>query len=149
MFSNLLGKKNKKDTTQDHIEEKVAKMNITEMRTFVNNKNEITELGLVEVLKRLTHQENERRYIELDDADVKIKKGFELVITIAAHKKITIGAIELIMKFMSLYEDVISHYDEENKQIYKSKLKDALSLALKNMDEISNIMKKQNLLDGK
>lgn len=151
MFSRILGKKTKKKDMQNSLEEKVSKMNITEMRSFVNNKAEITEEGLVEVLKKLLYKENEnaRRYIELDDADVKIKKGFELVIVIAGHKKITIEAIELIVKFIELYGDIIHQYDELNKQIYKSKLKDSLSLALKNLGEISDAKEKQNLLDGR
>lgn len=151
MFSKILRKKEKQEDTQNILAEKVAKMNISEMRSFVNNKAEITDLGLVEVLKKLIYKENEnaRRYIELDDADVKIKKGFDLVITIAGHKKISIEAIELIAKFIEFYEDLINHYDEVNKQIYKGKLKDALSLALRNLEEISNVKNKQNLLDGR
>jgi hypothetical protein len=147
MFSKILGKKNSKDSSDNDLEEKISKMNLTEMRSYVNNKAEVSEQGLIEILKRLIKKENEKRYIELDDMDVKVKKGFDLVIMIAQHKKITVVAIELIVEFIHFYEDVIEKFDEENKQIYKSKLKEALERALKNMDGISKLKKKLGLLN--
>ncbi|MDY0122210.1 MAG: hypothetical protein RBR54_09725 [Sulfurimonas sp.] len=149
MFSRILGKKESKDPCDDGLQEKISKMNLTEMRAYVNNKAEVSEQGLIEILKRLTTKDSEtsKRYIELDDMDVKIKKAFDLIITIAQHKKITVVAIELIVEFIHFYEDVIEKFDEENKQIYKSKLKEALDVALKNMDGISKLKKKLGLLN--
>ena len=149
MFSRILGKKVSKDPSDNGLEEKISKMNLTEMRSYVNNKAEVSEQGLIEILKRLTTRDSQtsKRYIELDDMDVKVKKGFDLIITIAQHKKITVVAIELIVEFIHLYEDVIEKFDEENKQIYKSKLKEALDVALKNMDGISKLKKKLGLLN--
>ncbi|MCD6258231.1 MAG: hypothetical protein J7J31_01390 [Helicobacteraceae bacterium] len=149
MFSRILGKKVSKDPSDNGLEEKISKMNLTEMRSYVNNKAEVSEQGLIEILKRLTTKDSQtsKRYIELDDMDVKVKKGFDLIITIAQHKKITVVAIELIVEFIHLYEDVIEKFDEENKQIYKRKLKEALDVALKNMDGISKLKKKLGLLN--
>lgn len=149
MFSKILGKKQSKEASDNDLEEKISKMNLTEMRSYVNNKAQVSEQGLIEILKKLLQRdiETSRRTIELDDMDVKIKKAFDLVIAIAQHKKITVVAIELIVEFLEFYEDVIEKYDTENKQIYKSKLKEALAVAFKNMDGISKLKKKLGLLN--
>lgn len=149
MFSRILGKKESKDSSDDELKAKVSKMNLTEMRSYVNNKAEVNEQGLIEILKRLVTRDSNtsKRYVELDDMDVKVKKAFDLIIIIAQHKKITVVAIELIVEFIKLYEDVIEKFDAENRQIYKSKLKEALDVALKNMDGISKLKKKLGLLN--
>lgn len=149
MFSRILGKKESKDPSDSDLETKISKMNLTEMRSYVNNKAEVSEQGLIEILKRLVRRDSNtsKRYVELDDMDVKIKKAFDLIITIAQHKKITVVAIELIVEFIKLYEDVIEKFDAENRQIYKGKLKEALDIALKNMDGISKLKKKLGLLN--
>ena len=148
MFSKILGKKEGDSSIDDVLEEKISKMNLTEMRSFVNNKDEISEGGIIEVLTKLItpNSETSKRYLELDDMDVKIKKGFDLVITIAKHKKITITAIELIQEFIIIYHDLIEKYDKENKQIYKSKLRDALEIAIKNIDEMTELKRKMGVL---
>ncbi len=155
MFANILGKKKSEvsieDKTHAKVVKKVSKMNLTDMRAYINNKIldfEINEDGLVEVLRRLTtrNSETQKRYIEIDDMDSKIKKGFELVITIASHNKITVVAVELIQEFITLYNDVIAKFDRDNKQIYESKLKDALSKAIGNIGEMADLKRKMNVL---
>jgi hypothetical protein len=148
MFSKILGKKENTTVNENLLEEKIAKMNLTEMRSFVNNKEEISEEGLIEVLKRLItpHEETSKRYIEIDDMDVKKRKGFELVLTIASHKKITIVAVELIQEFIALYDDVIKKFDQDNKQIYEMKLNESIEKALFNIDEMTNLKRKMDLL---
>jgi len=78
--------------------------------------------------------------------DSKIKKGFDLVISIASHAKITVVAVELIQEFITLYDDVITKFDRDNKQIYESKLKDALQRAINNISEMADLKRKMNVL---
>ena len=79
MFSNLLGK-NKEEASEDKeylaLVEKISKMNLTDMRSYVNNKlNDfaITQAGLVEVMKKLTARDEEtsKTYLQMDDMDSK------------------------------------------------------------------------------
>lgn len=148
MFS-FIKKKKDGDSKLKELQEKIAKMNVTEMRSFVNKKDEITQEGLLEVMKKLTTQNSEtsKRFIEIDDADVKVKKAFDLVISIAKSKKITIEAAETISNFIELYSDIIEKYDKENRDIYKSKLKDALALALLNIDTITDLKRKSAIIN--
>jgi hypothetical protein len=126
-------------------------MKLTDMRAYINNKIpdfEVDEDGLIEVLRRLTtrNSKTSKRYIEIDDMDSKIKKGFDLVISIASHAKITVVAVELIQEFITLYDDVITKFDRDNKQIYESKLKDALQRAINNISEMADLKRKMNVL---
>lgn len=150
MFSKILGGKNcTDDVCNNEIKNKVSKMNLSDMRVFINNKAKITEEGIIEVLKRLNtkNAQTKNRYIEIDDMDVKIKKGFDLVISIANHKKISVTAVELIQEFIDLYSDVINKFDKENKQIYDTKLKEALQKAISNIEVIVQFKKKMNLFN--
>jgi len=155
MFGKILGKKKSEVSSQDkaHNEmvERVSKMTLTDMRAYVKNKIldfEVDEDGLVEILRRLTtrNSETNKRYIEIDDMDSKKKKGFDLIISIASHSKITVVAVELIQEFILLYEDVIKKFDRDNKQIYESKLKDALSKAIGNISEMAELKRKMTVL---
>jgi len=148
MFS-FIKKKDTKDSKTKELQEKIAKMNLTEMRSFVNKKDEITQQGLLEVIQRLLmqHGDSSKRFLEVDDADVKIKKAFDLVIMIAKSKKITIETVEMISNFIELYADLIEKYDKQNKDIYKNKLKDALALALANMEKITELKRKSAVID--
>lgn len=149
MFKIFLNKKNNKEIKSEELQKKISTMDLTSMRTFINNKEEITEEGLIEVLKRVIKKDDttKKRYIEIDDMDVKIKKSFDLILSIASNKKITIKAIELIQEFITLYDDIIEKYDRDNKQIYKNKLKEALETAVLTMVEISNIKRKLEFLN--
>jgi len=153
MFGKILGK-NKDNVSQSdkkHLEivEKISKMNLTDMRAYINNKIlnfEIDEDGLIEILKKLTTKNGEKRYIEIDDMDSKKKKGFDLVISVASHTKITVVAVELIQEFITFYDDVIKKFDKDNKQIYESKLKDALQKAINNISEMAELKRKMDVL---
>lgn len=155
MFGNILGKKKSEVSSEDreHAElvEKISKMNLTDMRAYINNKIlnfEVNEDGLVEVMRRLTtkNSETSKRYIEIDDMDSKIKKGFDLVISIASHAKITVVALEQIQEFIELYSDIITKYDRDHKQIYETRLKDSISKAIANIGEIAELKRKMNVL---
>ncbi|MGD9718076.1 MAG: hypothetical protein AB7U24_02455 [Sulfurimonadaceae bacterium] len=148
MFHKFLGKKESDQAKSDGIKEKISQMDLTQMRAFVNNKEEITEEGIIEVLKKLIakNETTSKRYIEIDDMDVKIKKGFDLVLSIASHKKLTLVAIELIHEFVTLYSDIIEKFDRENKQIYAAKFVQALENGVAMMEEVAKLKRKMDLL---
>jgi len=155
MFGKLLGK-NKKELSSgesSHLElvSKISKMNLSEMRNYTNNKLssfEVCEDGLVEVLKKLTHinEDTDKRYIQIEDMDSKIKKGFDLIISISSSKKISVEGVELIQEFIKVYEEIIKKFDREYKQTYSSKLNDALASAIEGVNRLSEIQRKMNVL---
>ena len=146
MFGKILGK-NKKEANenQEHskIVEKISKMNISDMRVYVNNKLisfEICEDGLNEVMRKLLLKDDKgQRFIEMDAMDSKKKKAFDLVLIVASSKKITIVTIELIQEFMKQYIDIIDKFDKENKQIYTSKFKDGLTKAMSTISAMTEV----------
>ncbi len=157
MFSKILGKKeNTKSDGSDansELVQKIATMNLTEMRSYINNKIpdlEVNEEGIIEVLKKLVYPDKKtsKRYIEIDDMDSKIKKGLELLLNISKHKKMTVVAIELLQEYIRTSEDVIQKYDKEHKEIYASRLKDALSNAVAVVNARSSLKTKMDVLQS-
>lgn len=153
MFGKILGKNKKEvDENQEHfkIVEKISKMNISDMRIYVNNKLtnfEICEDGLNEVMRKLLLKyDKNNRFIEMDAMDSKKKKAFDLVISVASSKKITIVTSELIQEFMELYKDIIDKFDKDNKQIYSSKLKDSLIKAITTISIMTEANRKASVL---
>ena len=150
MFGGILGKK-KENTPVDDIALKVSKMNLTEMRSYVNNKVnnfEITPDGLIEVMRRLTTMDknNSKTYLQIDDMDSKKKKGFDLVLMLANSKHISVEAIELLQEFIKVYEELIAKYDVEFKEIYASRFLDATELAIDNVNKQTEFQRKQKVL---
>ena len=156
MFSNILGIKKKNGSGEDSkyadLVNKISKMNLTDMRQYINNKvpdAPIDEQGLIEVLKRLNskNENTSKRFIESDDMDTKIKKAFDLVIAISGHKSITVVAVEQVREFIDMYNDIIVKYDTRNKQIYDSKLKDLLNSAIEHLKAKSELSMKIDLIN--
>ena len=150
MFGSILGKK-KENTPVDDVALKVSKMNLTEMRSYVNNKLdnfEITPDGLIEVMRRLTSMDenNSKTYLQIDDMDSKKKKGFDLVLMIAISKHISVEVIELLQEFIKVYEELIAKYDVEFKEIYASRFLDAIELAIGNVNKQTEFQRKQKVL---
>ena len=150
MFGNILGKKKEDVGIDDNadIALKVSKMNLTEMRSYVNNKIndfEITQSGLVEVMKKLTVAD-ETTYLQIDDMDSKKKKGFDLVLMIANSKHISAESVELLQEFIVVYHDLILKYDTEYKEIYASRFSDALEKSIDNVNKYSELQRKSNVL---
>jgi hypothetical protein len=153
MFGKILGKKenstlsNKRDK---EILEKVQKMTLTEMRDYLKNKIlgfESCEQGVSAVMNRLiTKDASSKRYIESDSMDSKIKKTFELVLIVASHRKVTVKIVEQIQEFIKIYHDLISKYDKENKQIYGSRLKEALTTSISNINKMAELNRKNTIL---
>jgi hypothetical protein len=153
MFGKILGKSKEeasKDSNNNKIIEKIQTMNLTDMRYYVNNKLkdfELSEDGLNEILRKINSVDaNEKRFIDTDSMDTKLKKTFDLVIIIAKSKKITVTTLELIQEFMKIYDDLIQKFDKDNKQIYSSKLKDALSGAVNSLSTMSEVNEKIKVL---
>ncbi len=155
MFSKILGKKENSATQKQgastELTQRILSMNLTEMRAYINNKIpdlEVSEEGLIGFLKKLVYPDKKtsKRYIEIDDMQSKVKKGLDLIVSIAKHKKITVVAIELIQEYIQVSEDIIQKYDQEHKEIYGSRLKDALGNAVNVVNARSNLKTKMDVL---
>jgi hypothetical protein len=155
MFSSILGKAKVKkgDENKEHKElvDKISKMNLTDMRSYINNKIsnfEIDEDGLSEVMRKLlkVNSKTSKRYIEIDDMDSKIKKGFNLVLSVLTNKKITVTTIELVNEFLEMYADIIEKYDKDHKEIYSSRFKDAIGQAIEGINMQAELNKKMKVI---
>ena len=151
MFSKMLGKKNKDDEEHVKFVAMLHKMNLTEKRDYIKNKlsnSPTTHQGIVEILKKMTSQDEKtsKRYIEIDDMDVKKKKAFDLIITISTHNMLSIECVDLIKKFVDMYEDIIIKFDKDNKQIYASRLNSAVKNAILTINAKSEIENKRQVL---
>ncbi|MEN8304326.1 MAG: hypothetical protein ABFQ64_09665 [Campylobacterota bacterium] len=141
MFGSILGKgkdkKSKNSTSSVH--NKISKMNISEMRSYVNSRVanlNLTKEGLAEVMKKLTlpSEKTSKLYIAADDMDTKKKKGFDLVLLIVQNEYVDLDILEQIRNFTVVYEELINEYDTKHKEIYSSRFADAISLAEYNLN---------------
>ena len=155
MFSKLLGKKqettSKEDQEKAQLLKKISTMNLTEMRSYVNNKIEalpLCEDGLNGVILKLITPDPTTKllYIKENDMDSKKKKAFDLVILISKNKKITFKTVDAIGVFIELYAPIIKAYDTQYKEIYASRFNDAITVALNNINKMSDFKAKMNLL---
>ena len=155
MFGKILGKREDEVSDEDkkHLEtvEKVSKMNLTDMRIYIKDGMKgfkSSENGLISIMNKLLtrDEKTQKRYIEIDDMDSKMKKGFELVLSIASHKRVSLTSVEQIQEFMTLYKDVILKFDTDNKQIYSSKLKNSLEKSLQTIQTMAEVNNKAKLL---
>ena len=156
MFGKILAKskKNSKEANSNkELKQKISKMNLTDMRLYVNDNLKdfpLSEEGLVEIMRRLTQKDSStsKRYIEIGDMDSKIKKAFDLVISVASSKKVSVKATELIQEFSNIYANLILKYDTQYKEIYSSRLKDSLQKAIITVEQISQIEERMDFLNG-
>jgi hypothetical protein len=153
MFSKILGniKGSKDDPKNIKLLEKISKMDLSDMRIYINGKlteYEVNEFGLSEILKRFTfiNEKTSHYYLKIDDMDSKKKKIFDIVILILLHKRVSINIIEIVQVFLETYEEVIKKYDDENKQTYKAKIIEAMKKATKTIDYKSDIIDKLRTL---
>jgi hypothetical protein len=155
MFESLLCRKKQDISVNDKqhsiLLNKIDKMNLTEMRSYI--KNNISGLesssdGLILVMNKLItkNAKTSKRYIEPDDMDSKLKKAFELVLAIAMHKRISVHTVELLQQFLEIYMDMILKYDKENKEIYLSRLKKAIKQSIVNIHNITELDRKMKVL---
>ena len=145
MFSKLLGKKNSVENKElSLLEEKIAKMDLAEMRLYVNGKLEsfkVSEFGLNEVVKKLISKnaDSSKYYIAENDLDSKRKKALNLLVLILENKNISVLIVESAQEFLEVYEEMINKYDYDNQDIYKNRIKKLINLAIQKIDAKSTI----------
>ena len=155
MFKKFLGKKSsesEENSEEKELNDKISKMNLTEMKSYINNRIEgfaLTSYGLNAILQKLITLDDatNKHYINADDMDSKKKKAFDLVISTMSNSKITVESIELVQEFMNTYKDIIDTFDRENKHIYTSKLEDALAVGMLTLDKLLQMSQKTNILE--
>ena len=154
MISKIFGKKTKeeeKDPKLKELDERIAKMKLTELGSYVKGKIdtlEVSEEGLVAVLERLVSKINDNRYfLDASDDDTKLKKAFELVLLVAKNKKVTLKAMEIIATFKTLYEPLIKAYDKKYKEIYADRLDKAVENAMVIVEAKVSLQNKMNVLE--
>jgi len=150
MFFRLLGKK-KSDSNPEVA--KIMKMNLTDLRLYLNSKIEalkVTEDGLAAVVKRLVilDETTKKYYIEASDTDQKKKKAFEVFLLLAKNKKMNIKTVELMQEFILIYADIIKKYDIDFKEIYESKLLTGVELALSSVQRKTEFNNRIKVLEG-
>jgi len=155
MFSKILGKKKsttpKEETQNTELLNKISKMNLVEMRSYVNGKIldlPLCEDGLSAVISKLSeaNEQTKKFYLQNDDMDTKKKKAFDLILLIAKSQKITFKTVEGMQKFLEVYAELINEYDKEHKEIYADKLSSAIDLSLNNIQEIAALKSKMEIL---
>ncbi|MEO1953676.1 MAG: hypothetical protein ABGW74_03125 [Campylobacterales bacterium] len=157
MFNKILGRtKNDDSGNKEHSElmQKISKMDLTEMKSYVNNRISsmpVSREGLVVVLEHLlkVDKKTNTRYLKIDDNDAKIKKGFDLAIAISTHSLITFPVIKLLQDFIEAHKDIIEKFDRNNKQTYRSKLKKAVENAIITIGMIADINNASDVLKAK
>jgi len=154
MFKKILGRKSTgsvDDKNHSELVQKIAKMDLTEKKAYVNNKNSsmpATRDGVAEVLNSLIRldKKTNQRYLKMDDHDGKIKKGFDLAILISTHNLITFPVIKTLQEFEEVYKNLIDKFDTDNKQTYKGKIKKAIQNAVLTIGVIADIHNSSDLL---
>lgn len=153
MFNKLLGKSEKTgENNQKALQEHLSKIGISDMRTLLLGQIEkfpVDEVLIVEVLKKMTYQDEKtgKRFLEESDNDMKLKRAFDTIITAASNKKISVEAVELIQKFILMYTDLIEGYDKRNKQIYMHKLTKAIELSISMVEQLTAYMNKMAVIN--
>ncbi len=155
MFSKMLGKiglsTNDKEKKHKELVERISKMNLTDMRTYTNNRIPdlpVSEAGIEEILKKLLEvdEKTQKRYLDIEDMDSKIRKGLDLIVNILTNKKLSIEAIELAIELFEVSKEMIEKYDLDNKQIYISKIRESLSKSIETMSKKSEIKRKMGVI---
>lgn len=136
MFSKILGniKGSKEDSENEKLFEKIEKMDLADMRLYVNGKfseYKVSGLGLSKIVKKISlkNEDTQQYYLKDDDQDSKKKKVLDLIVLILANKKVDIYTLEMIQNFLDTYQEIIKKYDKENKQIYEKRIKELISKA--------------------
>jgi len=142
---------NDKEKIHNELVERISKMNLTDMRSYTNNRIPdlpVSEDGLIEILKRLLEvdEKTHKRYVDIEDMDSKIRKGLDLIINILTNKKLSVEAIEAAIELFEASKEMIEKYDTENKQIYHSKIREALNKAIETINMKSEIQRKMGVI---
>jgi len=156
MFKKILGRKKGETSSTDKANfdliNKIDTMNLTQMRTYANNKIkdlEVSREGFLIILKKLITPSSKTKqlYITMEDMDSKKKKAFDLVLIIAQSNKINVEVIEIIQKFILTFTDMITRYDTDNKEIYASRFDEAITKMVQNINHLASLQNKFNVLN--
>ncbi|QSZ40569.1 hypothetical protein GJV85_00030 [Sulfurimonas aquatica] len=145
MFGKILSKKKKEEANP--VREKVSKMTITEMKSYVRAPD-VEEEDIYEVMRKLTLEDKSTKqlYIKSDDMDSKKKKAFDLVLQISGNAKVSVDSIELTQKFLEVYADILKDYDTKHKDIYISRITDSIDVSLGILETLTQLKSKMDLL---
>ena len=153
MFTKIFAKKDKNESKNlnSELKEKIAKMNLTQMRLYMKNNLDdfsVSVEGINEIVNKLISFDEKKQifYIKNDDMDVKKKKAFDLIIIILTSKHINTKTIELTQKFLENHKEMINDFDKRNKQIYASRLRDSIENAISTINQYADFQEKMNLL---
>ncbi len=153
MFGKLLKKSEKTSgNSSKEFHEYLYSIGVSDMRNLLLGqiiKFPVDEEMIIEILKRMTHtdEKTNKRFLESSDADIKLKKAFDTIITAASSKKMSVEAIELIQKFILMYTDLIDGFDTRNKQIYMHKLTKAIELSINTVEQLTAYLNKMAVIN--
>lgn len=120
----------------------------SELKTYVydhNKKYRCCDAGMAAVLERFINT-NEFQIGILSD---ELKRGFDIVLSIARNSKISFETTQLLYAFIKKYEEVIRSYDKQYSQTYYHKLFQAYRQSLDMVDAKLKIEKELDVLSGK
>ena len=103
---------------------------------------------MIQVVKHISSpsEETENLYLQVDDMDSKKKKAFELILAVSKSAKISLEAVEAMQEFVKVYADIIEKFDQDYKEIYKSRLDDAIEHSLSNINALAELQRKMEVL---
>jgi hypothetical protein len=154
MFSKIIGniKSSKEELIKEKLLEKISKMDLADMRIYVNGKfteYKVSEYGLLQILKKINieNENTSHLYLKHDDMDSKKKKVFDLILLILSSKYISVKVIDSVQAFLKIYIDIIKKYDIDNRQIYETKIKESIGFAADKVSFKSDIENKMRTLN--
>ena len=152
MLSKIFKKKSARNTQEsEELKRRIERMNLNELTLYIKGRLEsfdVTEDGIVMVLKRLVSKVNENRYfLDEDDDDSKLKKTFDLVLLCAGNSKVTFKAMEYIAEFAELYIKLIKEYDKKYIEIYQERFKKAIELSQEIIEAKIILENKMNMIN--
>jgi hypothetical protein len=154
MFKNRLFNRNKQSDSA--LNQEMRDWTLTDLQAYIRGQNPVhtlDEKGLVEVIRKVTSKEKPtkaypegKRFVEAGDNDIRIKKLFDLMLSICTSPKLSVEALEQIETFHSLYWDIIEAYDKRHKQIYGDRLKDHTLKAVATVETKTHLQNKMDLI---
>ena len=144
MFGNMFDKIKKKDLGKEGEDSVftalVASWNLTDIKTYLQNKNPdfpMNAMGVETILNRFTTRAKpDKKYVEgkrmvdIDDNDIRVKKAFDIILLLSKNTLLQMQSVEKMERFRILHEDVIEKFDKQNAQTYSHKLKEAIANAI-------------------
>jgi hypothetical protein len=151
MLKKFFAKSQEKKSELEELREKIFSMKLSDLILYIKGKMEgtpLTEEGVIFVLERLSAKINDKRYfLDNDDDDSKLKKAFDLVITISKSRQVSVKAMEQIAEFYKTYEKLIYEYDRRHKDIYSERIKKAVETAMMMIEGKAALKNKMQILE--